>query len=226
MKGSNYEIIVVNDGSTDGSLNLLEQMRDKDLVIEGTLINMNIGSVFLTGINRALSDSLGENDIIIVMEGDQTSSVKLVRQLIYCIENENQDIVIASRYKSGGGYVNFPLSRRIFSYVANRLLYFYFPIEHIKDYTIFFRAYRVNIIKKAIRYFGKFGLIQSRGFVANAEFLIKLSLFTNRISEMPFVYDYAKKTGKSKMQIFSTINEYFVVISYLKRIFQKIKDYN
>ncbi len=223
MAGSDYKIIAVNDGSMDGSLELLKKIQKEDLIIEGTLINMNIGSVFASGIDRALSDSNSEDDILIIMESDQTNSVGLVKQLIDGIQKENHDIVIASRYKNGGSYINFPLLRKIFSYIANRLMYYYFPIKNIKDYTIFFRAYRVGIIKKADRCFGKFGLIQSKGFVANSELLIKLSLFTNRINEIPFIYDYGKKRGRSKMQILRTINEYFVAISYLKRIFEKVK---
>jgi len=100
---------------------------------------------------------------------------------------------------------------------------FYFPIQNVIDYTIFFRAYRIGLVKKATEHFGRFGLIQSKGFVANAELLIKLSIFTKKIKEVPFTYNYGKKIGQSKINVFRTINEYFVLINYLKRIFNKVE---
>jgi len=112
--------------------------------------------------------------------------------------------------------------RRIFSYAANFLMQKFFPIKGIFDYTIFFRAYRVGIIRKAVEHFGRFGLIQSLGFVANAELLIKLSFFTGRITEVPFIYDYGLKKGSSKIGVARTINEYFTVISYLKSVRRRI----
>jgi len=99
----------------------------------------------------------------------------------------------------------------------------YFPIPGVSDYTIFYRAYRIGIIRKAVRAYGMFGLIQSRGFVANAEFLVKLSLFTTRISEIPFTYDYGQKKGSSKIGVIRTIAEYFLVVTYLSEIVRKTK---
>lgn len=224
MSGQAYKIIAVNDGSLDGSLKILNEMSGQDLVVVGSVINMNIGAVFSDGIGKVLSEA-GDDDILVIMESDQTSEINFVTILISEMTETKSDAVIASRYQKGGGYVNFPLPRRIFSYCANYLMRIYFPIKGVFDYTIFFRAYRVGALKKMTRYFGTYGLIQSKGFVGNAELLIKLSLVTDRIKEIPYVYDYQKKLGKSKINIIRTINEYVVLISYMKRIFGKVGTY-
>ena len=221
--GQNYKIIAVNDGSQDGSLKLLNELKGDDLIIEGYCISMNVGAVFSTGLGRILLESKDDEDIVIIMEGDGTSSIDLVEQFTHEIKNNHKDIVIASRYKKGGGYTNFPSSCLLFSYCANYFMHFYFPIVAVRDYTIFYRAYRVGILKKAIKCFGKHGLIQFHGFVANAELLVKLSLITDRISEIPFLYDYAMKLGKSKIRVLRTINEYFVLVAYLKRTIKKYR---
>ena len=221
MSDRSYKIIVVNDGSTDGSLAVLKGLTDANIIIENYHINMNIGAVFSTAIASVLSKSNKNNDVMIIMESDQTSEINLVKKLTKEIEVNNQDVVIASRYKKNGRYENFPFLREIFSRGANYLMHICFPIKEVYDYTIFFRAYRMKVLRDAVKYFGPFGLIQSKGFVANAEILIKLSLITKRISEIPFTYNYAKKIGVSKIRIFRTINEYFVLINYLKRIFKK-----
>lgn len=220
MAGKSYRMVAVNDGSTDGSLELLDELRQDDLTIIGSVINMNVGAVFSAGIAQVLRTAQ-EDDVVVIMESDQTSELDLVLPMIEKIRKEAQDIIIASRYLPGGKYENFPLSRLVFSHCANRLMRAFFPIGDVRDYTIFFRAYRAGILRQAASYFGLFGLIQSKGFVANAELLVKLSFFTDKITEVPFMYNYGKKKGASKIRILSTVNEYFVLINYLKRIFAK-----
>ena len=61
--------------------------------------------------------------------------------------------------------------------------------------------------------------------VANAELLIKLSLLSPLVAEIPFVYDYGVKRGASKINVLRTINEYFVLVAYLRRLTRKFKDY-
>src|SRR5260221_3040567 len=139
-----YQIIAVDDGSTDRSLYILKRLKAKDLEIEHYHVNMNIGAVFATGIDRVLS-SASDRDIIVIMEADGTSSPHLVNSLTKSIQS-GADIVIASRYTQGGGYAGFPFSRRIFSSLANRVMSFYFPIAGVRDYTIFYRAYRVSVV--------------------------------------------------------------------------------
>ena len=219
-----YKMIAVNDGSSDNSLQILKDLAADDLVVETSRINMNVGAVFSSGIHRVLPEARDE-DFVIIMESDQTSDINFIQDMIFELKENKKDIIIASRYRKRGRYVNFPLKRRIFSYCANYLMRAYFPIRGARDYTIFFRGYRVSILKKAVDYFGMFGLIQSKGFVANAELLIKLSLLTDRIAEVPFVYNYGRKIGKSKINVVRTINEYFVLINYLKRIFEKFHRY-
>lgn len=221
MQGKPYTIVAVNDGSLDTSLELLTRVSGRDLLIETYPLNMNVGAVFSTGLDCILRESGSNDDIAVIMEADQTSSIETIPALLRQIEQSGRDIVIASRYQKGGGYKNFPFTRSIFSFSANKIMRFFFPIAGVRDYTIFFRAYRVGILRKAAAYFGKFGLIQSKGFVANAELLVKLSLLTKRISEEPFIYNYAKKKGQSKISVVRTINEYFVLVMYLKRIFKK-----
>ncbi len=220
MAGKPYRMVAVNDGSTDGSLEFLKKEQGNDLVISGSVINMNVGAVFSAGIHEALKGA-ADDDVVVIMESDQTSEQDLVLPMAGRITSGEADIVVASRYLPGGKYVNFPLPRVVFSHCANRLMRAFFPVASVEDYTIFFRAYRAGVLKKASEYFGPFGLIQSKGFVANAELLVKLSLLTDKIIEVPFVYNYGKKKGASKINVLRTINEYFTLINYLKRIIAK-----
>ncbi len=220
MAGKAYRMVAVNDGSLDGSLEFLKAHEGADLVITGSVINMNIGAVFSAGIFEALRNA-AEDDVLVIMESDQTSEQGLVLPMAERILRGEADIVVASRYLPGGKYVDFPWPRVVFSHCANRLMRVFFPVASVQDYTIFFRAYRAGVLRRACEYFGPFGLIQSKGFVANAELLVKLALLTEKIVEIPFVYNYGMKKGASKINVLRTINEYFVLINYLKRIIAK-----
>lgn len=214
LKKFKYKIICVNDGSSDNSLAILNKLIASDLTVVSYSLNMNIGSVFANGLSEALRFSQ-DDDIVIIMEADNTSSVDLIHSLIKPIIIDKKDIVIASRYVTGGSYKNFPFNRQLTSYLANAFMKLLFPIENVKDYTIFFRGYRMGILKKAQKIFGNFGLVQSKGFLANAELLVKLSCLTDKIYEVPFVYDYGRKKGGSKLKILTTGIEYLLTVPYL-----------
>lgn len=217
LRGEAYKIVAVNDGSSDRSLEILESLQGGELCITGSLVNMNVGAVFSAGISRVLAEA-HDDDVMFIMESDQTSEQELIMPMAQKIRSQEADVVVASRYQAGGGYRNFPLPRLVFSRGANWMMRRLFPVGNIFDYTIFFRAYRAGIIRRAVEHFGPFGLIQSRGFVANAELLVKLSLFTSKIIEIPFAYNYGRKKGASKIHVFRTISEYFVLASYLKSL--------
>ena len=222
--GEEIKIVAVNDGSADRTSEILNALSGSDLIVLGTHVNMNVGAVFSSGIKYIVSKAQ-DGDLLVILESDQTSAIDLVPVMLDEIRFKGKDIVVASRYVAGGGYRNFPVTRLIFSHLANRLMQYVFPIPNVLDYTIFFRAYRISSLRAALPYFGDSGLIQTHGFVANAELLIKLSLLSPLVAEIPFVYDYGVKRGASKINVLRTINEYFVLVAYLRRLTRKFKDY-
>lgn len=222
--GDEIKIVAVNDGSADRTAAVLNALSGSDLIVLGTHVNMNVGAVFSSGIKYIVSKAQ-DGDLLVILESDQTSAMDLVPVMLDEIRFKGKDIVVASRYVAGGGYRNFPVTRLIFSHLANRLMQYYYPIPNVRDYTIFFRAYRISSLRAALPYFGDSGLIQTHGFVANAELLIKLSLLSPLVAEIPFVYDYGVKRGASKINVLRTINEYFVLVAYLRRLTRKFKEY-
>lgn len=222
MKKGEYKIIAVDDGSSDDSLKILQELMDNDIIITPHKINLSIGAVFLTGFNKALEESKNDDDVIILMESDQTSDTELLKHLIDEIRCNGHDIAIASRFIKGGCYVNFPFLRKIYSVFANYLLSYFFPITGVKDYTIFYRSYRVGLLKKVRDFFGPYSFIQFRRFVSNSELLIKCSYFTKNFIEIPFSYDYSNKKGKSKLMPLQNIFEYIHFIFFMRHLEKKI----
>jgi len=211
-----YRIVIINDGSRDKTLEIITGLA-KDLPVDVVShpVNKGVGQVFTTGFGYITQKACAE-DIIIAMEADDTSDPALLPVMIRKIEKEGFDVVCASRYIGEGCYQGFPPFRLFLSKAANFILSLYFRVPGIKDYTIFFRAYRADVLQKAIDcYKNKF--IQSRGFVCNAEILIKLAPFTQKCTEIPFIYRYDMKKGRSKLKIIITIKEYLKFILSWRR---------
>ena len=219
---TNLRLIAINDGSTDKSLEILKsQLREIDIICSHTT-NMNIGVVFSEGIREFLARS-SEDDVLIIVESDETSDIKLIRELYETIQENKTDVVIASRYCDGGRYHRVPFLRLLLSNGANHLMKLLFPINNVSEYSLFCRAYSWRIMSQMREQFGVHGMIQSHTFFSNAELLVKMSFLTDQITEIPAVYDYGKKRGASKIRDLLTILEYFTMVRTLRQIRRKIR---
>lgn len=210
IDGQKYQFYIVNDGSKDNSVAILNRLSQKfSIKIINHETNKGIAQVFHSAITNVVRDG-EKDDIIIIMEGDGTSDQKL---LISMVENirSGRDVVIASRYKKGGGYKNFPVKRIFYSKLANLVFRLLFPSKKVMDYTIFYRAYSFEVLKKALNIY-KNSIITSKYFVANTELLIKLMKLTTNIEEIPFMYDYGRKRGKSGLNIRKNLFQYLIFI--------------
>ncbi len=201
-----YHVFVVNDGSTDGTRQAaLDAARSMPLDVLDHETNRNCGAAFRTGITEACRRAQ-PSDVIVTIEGDNTNDASVMPVMVSRIE-AGCDVVAASRYCRGGGIEGFPFARRIYSTALNWLLQVLYPIRGISDYSFFYRAYRAGILQRALAVYGE-DFIESFGFVANAEILLKLRPFGLRGGEVPTVYLYHRKASQSKMHIAHTIREY------------------
>jgi len=205
-----HRFYLINDGSKDGSLAIINKIIGKfPIKLINHKTNNGVAEALKAGLSHIDRDSQ-PNDILAIMEGDGTSTPTLLPRMIKKVSLES-DIVIASRYVPGGMYVSFPFHRLILSRCANLILRFLYPYLKVSDYTIFYRVYRMKIVKDVLQKYQE-NLIKTRYFTANSEFLIKCISLRPIISEIPYVYDYGKKRGHSGLKIIKNVWQYLKLI--------------
>ena len=209
-KIDNFEIIVVNDGSSDRTLEIARALSQEiPIIILSHEINQGLGATIRDGLYEA-SEVAKERDIIITMDADDTHTPGLILRMIRMIM-EGHDVVIASRYKQNSRIKGLSIYRQLLSFGASWLFRIFFPIKGVKDFTCGFRAYRGDVLKKAISMYGD-TFIDQEGFQCMVDILLKLRKLDLIFGEVPFILRYDKKESKSKMDILDTIKNTLILI--------------
>lgn len=201
-----YKILIVNDGSADHTLQVIECFKDElNIEIISFPKNQGVTKVFQVGLEKICSEGK-DDDVCITMDSDNTQNPYVILDMLEKMET-SADIVIASRFAKGGKMIGAPALRRFLSYAVAFLMGKIANIKGITDYSTFYRGIRVRILRQGLQKYGD-TLITGHGFSSMAGLLVKLSQFTDRISEVPLTLRYDLKEGGSGMRIFKTIRGY------------------
>jgi dolichol-phosphate mannosyltransferase len=198
-KSDGYKIIAVDDGSIDGTGELLEDYaKIYPIIVVHHSQNRGLAETYKTIINT-LELTAKNEDIAIFMDADNTHPTFIIPELIEMFSEA--DIVVASRYKNGKE-VGVPLKRRVLSKIVNWLVRNFCNVP-ILDCTSGFRAYRVSVLKDL-------PILESKGFEISSEILIALSNHkpSYNIQEIPLMLQYDRKKGPSKIRLKPTIKGY------------------
>ena len=121
--GGSYDILVIDDGSPDGTAAIVKQMQTEQ-PFESRLHLMErsgkqgLGTAYIAGFKWALQRE--EYRYIFEMDADFSHSPKDVPRLYAACHDEGYDLAIGSRYVSGVNVVNWPMGRVLMSYYASK----------------------------------------------------------------------------------------------------------
>ncbi|MBI4639156.1 MAG: glycosyltransferase family 2 protein [Candidatus Tectomicrobia bacterium] len=209
--GFKYRIVVVNDGSTDNTRDIVEAYIGKyPIDIVNHSINRGLGETERDGFEYIVG-RCDDEDAVIRLDCDDTHDPKYFLDLLKKI-NEGYDVVISSRFRPGGGQIGVDAYRAVISWGANIFMKLVFNICGVRDYSCGFRAYRGKTLKYAVKIFGN-GFIQLKGlgFTSTLETIVKLKLLGSTFAEIPFMLRYDRKVGYSKMITSLTTLGYFIM---------------
>ncbi len=191
---SDWELILVNDGSQDNSLQKIldsKDLKNKNLRIISCEINQGRGRALKNGIDFA------NGDIIVTTEVDCSWGDQIVKNLVNKLLKDNLDVVIASPHAKNGGLKNVPLKRVLLTKLGNILINKFFN-SGVSMSTGMTRAYRKEVIKPLF--------VTENGKEFHLEVLLKLRTMKFRIGEIPAIITWKniKSTESSKKRKSST----------------------
>jgi glycosyltransferase involved in cell wall biosynthesis len=192
-----FEIIPVNDGSTDNTLETLSKVAEKNERVKVASYGKNIGRgmALRTGFKQS------SGDLVVSVDADLSFGPHQILKLVNVLKNEpDVDFVLGSPFCPGGSVQNVPFVRLWISKLGNKVLRYTMP-NRIYYSTGVFRAYR----RKVLDYLE----LESDDKEIHLEILSKAVAIGYRVKEIPVVLA-ARTRGKSKFKFKKTAISHLV----------------
>ena len=191
--GFSYEILFINDGSTDESWDVIRKLSEENPAVKGVCFRRNYGKspALNTGFARA------KGDVVITMDADLQDSPDEIPELYRMITEDKYDLVSGWKQKRYD-----PLSKTIPTKLFNATARKVSGIHNLHDFNCGLKAYRNKVVKRIEVYGDMHRYIP---------YLAKNAGFT-RIGEK-VVHHQARKYGKSKFGLDRFVNGYLDLIT-------------
>ena len=200
--GRDYEILVFNDNSTDRTGEILETYRSK-LPLRVLKKDVSVGnSVALELLLReaVTSTKYPKRDSAITLQADFSENPEAIVSLVRALEG-GSDIVAGSITTSN---TKTPFLRKGLRSLAEILLGKAYHGAPVTDPLCGFRAYRLIVLKKAFNASKKRPLVDSKGWLANLEFLGAVAPYARKISEWSVESSHISRSHPIKFNIVGT----------------------
>lgn len=219
-----YEVIFVNDGSTDNSWDVIKELSEKNDAIKGVCFRRNYGKspALNTGFARA------QGDVVITMDADLQDSPDEIPELYRMITADGYDLVSGWKKKRYD-----PLSKTIPTKLFNATARKVSGIRNLHDFNCGLKAYRKKVVKH-IEVYGDMHryipyLAKNAGFSKIGEKVVQhqarkygvtkfgLDRFVNGYLDLATLW-FQSKFGIKPMHFFGLLGSLMFVIGFLSVI--------
>ena len=182
-------VLIVDDNSPDGTGEIADRMARENpkIFVLHRSVKAGLGTAYIAGFKWAIEKKF---DYIFEMDADFSHSPEYLPDFLKAIADN--DLVIGSRYISGVNVVNWPMSRLLLSYFANKYSRWVTGLP-LADATGGFKCFRREVLE-AIALDG----VKSNGYTFQIEMTMRAYVRKFRIKEIPIVF-YDRQQGTSKM---------------------------
>lgn len=177
-----FEILIVNDGSSDGTGEIAEAQRARyrNVRVIHHPTNLGLGRGFMTG----FAESRG--DYIVTMDIDLSYSPEHIGALLEHIRKTHASMVLASPYMKGGRISNVPWLRRVLSVWANRFLSM-FAHGNLSTLTCMVRVHDGEFARNQV--------LRAVGMEVMPESIYKAMILRGRIRQIPAHLDWSRQNA-------------------------------
>jgi len=183
------EVLVVDDNSPDGTGRLADELAEGNPRVH-VLHRPNkegLGRAYLAGFRWALACDF---DLVLEMDADRSHDPKYLPALLAA--TQEAEVVIGSRYKNGVNVINWPMSRLLLSYFANKYAHWVTGLP-LSDATGGFKCFR-SVVLQSI----DLDAVRSNGYAFQIEMSFRAWKKGFRLTEVPIVFT-DRIEGQSKM---------------------------
>lgn len=200
-----YEILVYDDASTDGTADVLAPYAE---VIPLTVLKGETRKGYGAALEILTREAsrrtrYPRRDAMIVMQGDFTDQPENLPELIKRFEG-GADIVLTER-----GVAGEPDAVRQLRKLAPWALRFFLPVKGIKDPYGSFRAYRISLLRDLIKESGDKPLVTSDGWAANVDLLSRTLPLARRVETVSLEPRYDLRVRGSRIRPFADAMQLF-----------------
>lgn len=139
QEGRSYEIIFINDGSTDGSWEVIQSLRMRNSCVRAIKFRRNYGKspALQCGFARA------QGEVVITMDADLQDSPDEIPELYRMIVEEGYDLVSGWKRKRYDPVLSKNLPSKLFNATARKLS----GIKNLHDFNCGLKAYRLEVVR-------------------------------------------------------------------------------
>ena len=197
----NLEIIIVDDGSTDGTNSKIEEITNQSKIIHlKHSKNQGKGAAIKTGVKKVT------NDIVIIQDADLEYNPNDYINLIYPFFEADADVVYGSRFL---GSLKYTRIHFFWHYLANKLLTFLcniFTNLNMTDMETGYKVFKKDVIKSIN--------IEEKSFGVEPEVTIKLAKKKYRFFEVPISYNGRSYEEGKKIGLKDAFVAVFCILKY------------
>ncbi len=203
------DFLIVDDSSPDGTSDIVKKINKNNVNLIIQKKKAGLGTAYKKGFEWAINHNYEK---IIQIDADLSHNPKTIPDLI--AESEKYDMVIGSRYISGINVVNWPMSRLLLSYFANKYVKLFTRLK-INDSTSGYKCINVQVLKEI-----NLKKVKSQGYSFQIEINFLASVQKFKIKEIPIIF-HDRTIGESKMSKKIILEAIFMVPKLaLKRLFR------